>query len=181
MPVAAPTNCWTYAESSIATAIANSAAFQAMTGTDNATDAAQHVYGEQLDEPIDGEAYTRADREQRHQHIAQVYSSTDQPYGKRRGASSRFEPFGVAVVYLERLATEVERTAAEVPQELERAFKNTVGDVIDQIIAYLDENGGPIVTGVTVEDGPGWNEQKRWKDDGAWQGCGMLVTWGIEQ
>lgn len=181
MPVPSPTNCWTSIERQFATATANSAAFITMVGAANASEATTLVFGEQLNEPLNGEFYEQSEREQELNKYAQVYSAPDQPYGKRRLQSQRFEAFGVTRLYLERLVADVERDKeSDVPQYFETEFKNIVGNVIEEIIAYMFTNGGPIIQQVIVDDGPGWNEKHRWPDEGAWQGCGMLFEWGLD-
>lgn len=181
MTLPAPTNCWTGAEAKIANAVANSAAFMALVGAGSATEAAQLVFGEQLDVPLNSDAYTPDQRMQELSKYAQVYSDQEEPYGKRRLQSQRMEAFGVAVLYIERLVADVERSAqANVPQYFERDFKNKVGTIIDEVISYLYVNGGPIIQTVAVDDGPGWNDRDRWPDEGAWQGCGAKLAWGLE-
>lgn len=181
MAIPSPTNCWTSTEAKIAAAIANSAAFQAFTETSDATAAGAFVFGEQVDEPLNGEAYTRDEETQRHMRYAQVYSAPQQPYGKRRLQTRAYEPFGSAVIYIEGLVREIELSGADIPQEHERRFKNTIGDIMDDILDYLDTNGGPQVSSMTVEDGPGWNPVEEWEANGAWQGCELQISWGFEQ
>lgn len=181
MAIPSPTNCWTATEAKIATAIANSAAFQSFTETSTALAAGALVFGEQLDEPLNGEAYTRAEETQRHLRYAQVYSAPQQPYGKRRLQTRTLEPYGTATIFIEGLVREIELNIADVPQEHERRFKNTIGDIMDDILDYLFTNGGPHISDFHVEDGPGWNPRELWEANGAWQGCELLISWGFEQ
>lgn len=181
MPIAAPTNCWTQSEATLATAIANSAAFQAMVGAADATEASAWVFGEQLDAPLDGQSYDLDESQDLHRHIAQVYSARSGPYGKRRTETRTYWAFGVAVIYIERLVSEASRERAEIPQAIEREFKNTIGDIIDDILEWLETNGGVEVGSIVVDDGPGWNPRERWGADGAWQGVALLVEWGQQQ
>lgn len=177
MTLEAPSNCWTAAEAKIASAVAASAAFQALTGTTDATAAAAYVFGEQLDEPLDGVAFTK-DELANQRHYAQVYHAEDRPYGITRTTSQRLIPYGTAHVYVERLVTEQERNGDDIPQAVERLFKNRIGDLMEDIPEWCLENGGPHIRSVIVVEGPGYNEKAKWESQGMWQGCGFEVVWG---
>lgn len=189
MPLETPSNCWTLAEAAIAEAVAHSAAFQALTETTgDANAAARLVFGEQLNEPFNGEAFTK-DELANLRHYAQVYHAFERPYGKARGATNMRLPFGTAIVFVERLVRDVERNEipADVPAEdwdvdqaIERLFKNRIGDLIDQLFDYLEENGGPHLRSVVVIEGPGFNERNRWDSQGMWQGATLEVAWGLQ-
>lgn len=177
MALEAASNCWTINEAKIASAVANSAAFQALTSTADATAAAAYVFGEQLDEPFDGTAYTKDDLANL-RHYAQVYHSQEQPYGIAKTTANRMIPFGTAVLYVERWVTEQEMNGTDVPQAVERLFKNRIGDLMDDIPEWLEENGGPHIRSITVVDGPGYNDRSKHAQQGVWQGCGMEIQWG---
>ena len=181
MAIPDPTNCWTSSEAAIANAIANSATFWSLTETTNAEDAAGLVFGEQLGQPLNGNHYSTEELQEHYRYYAQVYSAPENPYGKRRLSSRHYFPFGSAVIFIERLVREVERESAEVPLEIERRFKNTVGDIIDDVLNYLETNGGPQITSLLVEEGPGVNARERWPKEGMWQGVVLIATWGLEQ
>lgn len=177
MTLEAPSNCWTIAESKIAAAVAASTAFQALTGSADAVEAASLVFGEQLDEPFDGTQYTK-DELANLKHYAQVYHDLEKPYGLARTTAQRLIPFGSAIVYVERLVTEQERNGADVPQSIERLFKNRIGDLMEDIPEWLLENGGPHFRSAEVVDGPGFNERSKWDQQGMWQGCAFNISWG---
>ena len=178
MAVEAPTNCWTLAEQAIATAVANSAAFQWVTETANAADAGKFVFGEQKDEPLDGETYDKSELENQLAY-AQVYSTNEGPYGKQRSATNRFEPFGSIVIFVERLVREADQNITDAPEQTHRWFKNRMGDLVDEVIAYIDNNGGPFIRTVAVTDGPGLNSRDRWQQQGMWQGIEWSIDWGL--
>lgn len=175
-----PSNCWTIAEARIADAVARSAAFQSLTETSDATAAAAYVFGEKVGEPVDGHAFTKDELAQL-KHYAQVYSAHDHPYGVSYGAN-RPTPYGSAVVYVERLVTEAEQHSGEQPDDSERLFKNRIGDLMDEIHAWLGgaaAEDGLYIRRIHVTDGPGLNPSDRWKSQGMWQGCELTVDWGL--
>ena len=178
MSIEAPTNCWTSSEQAIADAVANSARFQQIVGVSNATDATALVFGEQIADPETGETYDLAEL-QNLKHYAQVYSADENPYGKRRSPTSRFEPFGSVILFIERLVTDWDQNATDAPESVHRWSKNRAGDVVDQIISYLDDNGGPFIRTVVVTDGPGLNSREKWKTQGMWQGIEFTIDWGL--
>lgn len=178
MTLPAPNNCWTYSESTFGTALANCASFQEMTSTVNADDAAGYVYGEALDHPLNGEHYETDELEQKFRHIGQVYSAPDTPYGKRVVSTRYHEAYGTAVIYIERLVPEAELDGDNIPQAIHRTFKNYAGKIIDELIVYLRENGGPIVHEFAVSE-YGTNPQEDWENDGVWQGASIVLTWGL--
>lgn len=178
MALEAPSNCWTTAEAKFAEAVANATAFQSLTETDNATDAAAFVFGEQLDEPLNGVAYTQ-DELAELRHYAQVYHAFENPFGIARVQSNIWLPFGSAVLYVERLVRAAELGEDDVPQAVERLFKNRMGDLPSQIVDYLETNGGPHIRSITVTEGPGYNDQSRWGSQGMWQGCAFQIDWGL--
>lgn len=181
MSLTDPTNCWTYAEKRFGDAVANSAAFQSMTGTSNETDAQKHIYGDSLEHSFDGQPYSDDERKELLKHIAQVYSSPDQPYGKRRGRSSRMEAFGNAHVVIERYVAEVDIQSANPKRSIDWEFKQLAGNLVDQVVAWLEENGGPFVRAITVVSGPGWEPREEHNNDGNYQGIIYQVEWGLEQ
>jgi hypothetical protein len=180
MPIEAPSNCWTKAEAKIATAVANSTAFQSLVNAEDSTEAAAKVFGEQVDEPLNGNAYTK-DELDNLLCYAQVYHAIDTPYGVLRTNTNTAWPFGSVIIFIERLVTDEERNGADVPSAVERKFKNRIGDLIDEVIDWLDDNEGPHIRSIEVTDGPGFNQQDRWKTKGMWQGVELTATWGIAQ
>ena len=161
-------------------AVANSTAFRALAGAADATAAAKHVFGEELGRPLNGEAYTRDERQEDYRAYCMVHSDREAPYGKRRGTSPRYEPFGEAVLYLERLVDAVERGQSELPLEIERRWKNLVGEVIDQVLSWIDSEGGPYIREIACA-GYGTNPSEEWEAGGCWQGAEIRVSWGLDQ
>lgn len=177
MPLTAPTNCWTATERNYAEAVANSVAFQAMVGASTAAQARAFIYHDELDHPLDGSAYTPDELAER-RHYAMVYC---EGYGKRRQASSRFEPRGECTLYLARLVPSLSLNS-DIPTELWRQWKNIIGDIVQQTVDYAEAhiNGGPYTMAYDVTDGPGFNHRDKWASQGAWQGVEFTLTWGVE-
>jgi len=174
MPLTSPTNCWTNAEDRFATAVANSAAFQTLVGAANATAAAAQVFFDELDDPLDGESFKGRELQDIGSY-AQVYCPE---YRKQRGGSSRLDPYGACVLYVSRMITDMQ-SESELTAELWRTGKNSFGDIADQVVSYLEAQGGPYVMAWEVSDGPGFNSRDKWATQGAWQGVEITFTWGL--
>lgn len=182
MTVAAATNCWTHALETIAQGLAACPTFQTMVGaTGDATAAAALVLGRKLRQAWNGQYYT-LEQLQELGAYAQLFSAPNAPYGKRRRSlSSGFEPYGQAVVCLARLVPEADLQASDADtsraDELDREWEILCGDVIDELIAWLAENAGPVVqdVAVIVVDE---TADKRQPTHGCWQGCDLAITWG---
>lgn len=180
MAIEAPSNCWTSAEAAIGAAIANAPAFISIIGPEFADVPGSKVFGEQLDEPLDGNTYTKDELAERRAY-AQVYSSQESPFGYVRTKTNRLIPFGSAVVFVERLVTDAEQADAEtdMPEAIERFFKNRIGDLMEEIDDYLQTNGGPFIRTIDVTDGPGYNPRDNWQQQGVWQGVEFVIAWGM--
>lgn len=178
MAIEAPTNCWTSAEAAIGAAIAASAAFGLILGPEFAGSPGSRVFGEQLDDPLDGNVYGKGELAERRAY-AQVYSAQESAYGLVRTNSNMLLPFGSAVVFIERLVTDAEQADADVdmPAAIERFFKNRIGELMLQIDEWLQLNGGPWVRTISVTDGPGYNPRDKWRQQGVWQGVELVVSW----
>ncbi len=174
MALATPTNCMTQAENKFATAVAHSAAFQSLVRVASATAAARYVFGDRLDEPVNGESYETPELEEL-SHFAQVYTTG---YGKVRQSSARFEPFGEMTCYV---ANRLGLLAAqeEVPAARERDWHNTIGALMDEIVTWLEENGGPHINRFSITEGPATNDSSRWSKDGVWQLVEFTIEWGV--
>lgn len=175
MAVEAPTNCWTNAEAKIMAALANSARFQEITETEDATDAALKIFGEELNRPNDGHAFTLVEL-QNLKAYGQVYSADESPYA-RTFLESRLVASGTAIIYIERLVTNYEQNN-EVPLGTERYWKNRIGDLMVQVESYLEETAGLFVKSNAVSAGPGLNDSSKWQANGMWQGIELTLEWG---
>jgi hypothetical protein len=180
MAIESPSNCWTKAEAKIGEAIAHAPAFISIIGPEFADAAGSKVFGEQLDEPLNGNTYGKAELAERRAY-AQVYSNQETPFGFVRAQTNRLTPYGSTVVFIERLVTEAEQANADVdlPEAIERTFKNRIGELMEEIDAYLQLNGGPFIRSIEVSDGPGYNPRDNWQQQGVWQGVEFVIAWGM--
>lgn len=178
MAIESPSNCWTKDEAKIAESVANSAAFQSLLGLDDEIEAARKVFGEQLDQPLNGDAYTK-DELANLKGYAQVYHSDEAPYGIFLANTNTFWSYGSTIVFIERLVTKEDLNGSDVPSSVERLFKNRIGDLMEQICSWNVRNGGPRIRSIDVTDGPGFNPRDRWESKGCWQGVELTVAWGI--
>ncbi|MEM8866448.1 MAG: hypothetical protein AAGF31_12960 [Planctomycetota bacterium] len=177
MAVAAPTNCWTEAEADIGAALPQLDAWRSLCRVTTAEAAARHVFGEKVGEPIDGEALSE-DEILATGTYAMVYSTSEQPYRLARVRTRQLIASGQAILFIEHLVTENAAAEAEEPLELERTFKNDVGDLMEQLVAYFDTHGGPQINSIEVEAGPGWNHSDDWPTEGRRVGASLLIAWG---
>lgn len=178
-------NCWTVNRELVRQALAASSAFQGLVGaTDDAT-AARHIFGVRVEHP-DRRPYTLEEMETL-RHYAQVYSAAEAPYGKRRRAHGGFEPHGTVTVLIMRLIPDAQWNDAELggdsdlvspaASRLVEEFEELVGDVIDQVLQWLDEHGGPYVQTCDVTEGPGFSARDRVAGTGTWQGVELTLRW----
>lgn len=184
MAVDSPTNCWTANEAAFATALANSADFQAFVGVANATEAAARIFVDDADEPWDGEAYEWAQRAQLGAY-ALVASADDEPFAWTwlSIADCIPEPSGNLIVLFERMVkpidehTQTSENASKA--QIERWFKNKIGTILKEARSYCVENGGPILQRAQVMEGPFHNDPREWPTHGRWQGCWVRIPWGL--
>lgn len=183
-------NCWTINRELFRQALAASSAFQTMVGATDAAGAEPFIFGARVEHP-DRRAYTLEEMESLG-HYAQVYSAAETPYGKRRRAFGGFEPHGTITIVLMRLIPEAEWNEAELTAatplvspaagRLVEQFEETIGDVIDQMIDWLEEHGGPYVQTFDVTDGPGFTPRDRAAGTGLWQGVELAARYDrVEQ
>jgi hypothetical protein len=180
MPLAAPTNCWPFLLQTFADALANSATFQSLVAAVDATGAADRIFGKRL-------TYTRAGRRWTYAELqalaayGQVYGHPDNPIGKHRGRGRQFLPHGTTCLVLARLVD-----IGEAPDDLtgptdadDREWQNIVGSVLDEVLAWLDENIGAEITSadITVDDE---TAAKNKNSRGIWQGVELTFNWREE-
>lgn len=181
MAVEAATNCWTYAEDKLATALPQLAEFLVLTGAVDATAAAKFVSIDEEDLPHNAEAFTVAEAEER-QVLVIVCSSSKGPYRKTRRLLSYFTAHGRLVFFIERLVPKEAHTAEETEnantQAIDRWLKNRVGKLLDELADYWLENGGPWIKEMGIADGPYHNDPADWPNQGHLQGIECFIEWG---
>ena len=161
MPLEAPNNCWPANLQKFADALANSAKFQGLTGTADAAAATAFIFGKRLTHSRDGHVWTR-DELAELRHYALVYGDPATPYGKHGphliGGGAYDEPHGTTIVAVGRLVLEKYLVAQSADRtgltdEHDRQWQNIAGKIADEILSWLDANGGPHpVTNFEVSD-----------------------------
>ena len=153
------------------------ASFQTLVGAGDATEAAARIYGDQTPEPASGDARD-SDELAELGAYGQVFSNFAKPTGKLGGGVDLVHPYGTIVVFVERQVARVWVEDADgVPLVLERQFKNLAGKLLDEIPAYIAAEGGPLLRGIRVESGPGWNPEEDRPNNGLWQGIELSIDW----
>jgi hypothetical protein len=182
MPLAAPTNCWPKLLQKFADSLANSATFQAMVRAADATAATNRIFGKRLSYSRDGRTWTREELDELFAY-GQVYSDPNAPYGKHLGGGNAFYPHGTTCIILARLVPESELSddrgggKTGLTDAHDRDWQNIVGNVIDETLAWLIENGGPWpINGaeITLDDETPAAKQAT---QGCWQGAEITFPW----
>lgn len=180
---------WTKAEDKLAEALPNLAAFQLFTRTDQADDpaeaAAEFVFVDQLVAPESGNVYTKEQMAEKTPHYALVYSSTTDGYQlvATNALGDGLDASGTLILWIERLVTEEDEQAEDVPElalgAMDRAFKNRIGELLEQLYVYWAANGGPRMQSAGVLDGPFHTHPDERGSVGHWQGAEVQIKWGI--
>jgi hypothetical protein len=182
MPLADPNNCWPYLLQMFADALAHSAAFQSMSRSANATAATAKIFGKRLQFARNGRHYTREEFEELFGY-GQVFGDPNAPYGKHLSAGKNcYLPHGTTCIILARIVTDLDSDRADDSTGLtevhDRDSQNFFGTIGDQIISWLNDNGGPCpLSGfeVTLDDETPAVHQGT---EGSWQGCELTFPWG---
>lgn len=184
MAIDAATNCWTIAEQALVDALPQQTAFQTFVGAADATEAANHIFVDVLNTPWDGEAYAWQQRAELGAY-AIVSSASEDGYQIVRGpAIDAYEPSGRLVLMMSRMVKpmdlDTQETEAGNYQQVERWFKNQVGDLIQEVGEYWFDNGGPWLASARVVDGPWHNDIEEHATHGHWQGIVLELMWGMQ-
>jgi hypothetical protein len=186
MPLEAPNNCWPANLQKFADALANSAKFQALVEAANAIEAAAFIFGRRLTHTRNGHAWT-ADELAELRHYAMVFGDPATPYGKHGphliGGGAYDDPHGATIVAVGRLVPEAELVAhgadrTGLSDEHDRQWQNIVGKLAEEILSWLDANGGPYpVTSFNVTDDYSSRAENA-ATQGVWQYSELTYTWG---
>jgi hypothetical protein len=182
MPLDAPTNCWPNLLQKFADALANSATFQTMVRAADAAAATNRIFGKRLTFTRDGRSWTREELEELFSY-GQVYSDPNAPYGKHLGGGQAFYPHGTTCIILARLVPEANLSddrgggKTGLSDVHDREIQNIAGNVIDEVLSWLIQNGGPWpITNaeITLDDEtPAVNQVNQ----GCWQGIEITFAW----
>jgi len=183
MPLEAPNNCWPANLQKFTDALSNSVQFQSLVEAATAAAALTRVFGQRLTHTRDGHAWT-ADELANLRYYGLVYGDPATPYGKHLQSNACYLPHGVAIVYLARLVPERDlvnpgQGNTGLSDAHDRQWQNIVGTIIDQVLAWLDTNGGPYpIPSVEVSDNyetPAENIANQ----GCWQTCEVTFSYGL--
>lgn len=176
-----PNNCWPRNEQKFADALAASAMFQTLIGAGQTP--GDHIFGRRFTHPRSGRTW---DKEELASLTAygMVFGDPGAPYGKRWTVNGRYLPFGQVTICLNRflpddeLVHEGEDTHPS--DKHDRDSQNYYGTIIDQILTWLRDNGGPYpVNTVQVLD---FSETPSGAsvNQGVWQGIQADFSFGRE-
>jgi hypothetical protein len=169
--------CWTAAESRLAEAITNSAKWQEITSSADATEAADWMFGDILSDPESADLYTEQELIDDYPHYCQVFSAPDLPYGLTLLETRRFWAYGTAISYFDYYLSDVANDAFEVPQGKHDWWKAAIETMLAEVLEWLDSEGGLQVFGVNV-NAIGTNAKELWQRQGIWLGCSVTWEWG---
>ena len=182
MGIEAATNCWTSAEDALAQTLPKLPEFRVLVKAADEAAAAKRVFFEETDDPLDGHAARRPEREARGS-FAVVTSDQRQPYAIELGrAPDTWFGQGRLIVAFEVLVPEADWHRQEDANtsrgQVYRWTKNRVGTVINELVDDWPANGGPHVRRVTVL-GPLENDPETWQDEGRWHLVETTIEWGL--
>lgn len=184
MPIETATNSWTYAEDKLATTLPELAAFRTLTGAANATAAAKHVFVDETVHPDNGEAFA-IDELQELGSYAIVASASEEgfrllPLGV---IGDPLDASGALLLAIERLVPEGEDNAEADAETAKRAtdrwLKNRIGELMEQLYVYWENNSGPRIQDFIVVDGPWHTHPEERASVGHWQGIELAIRWGL--
>jgi hypothetical protein len=180
----APNNCWPYAIQRFADALIASAQFRTMVELAAESEDAEigaFVFGKRMTHSRNGRTWTKDELAQL-RHFASVYGFT---FGKHRTPSTAMRPHGETSVYLSRLIPEANLVdngdGLKPTDEHDREWENIVGTTVDQVVAWMAEEGGvwPINSWDVTDDSETRSQVK--SQQGTWQQVEISFQWGREQ
>lgn len=184
MPLASPNNCWPANLQQFVDAVANSNEFQDLVGAADATAATASIFGKRLTHSHSGHAWT-ADELAQLRGYAMVYGDPTSPYGKHVTASTNYLPHGVTIVAVGRLVLEQDlidhgdgRTG--LTDTHDRDWQNIVGTILDEVLDYLRESGGPWPVGNAEVTEDSETKAENQPTRGCWQYCELSFSWREE-
>lgn len=179
--LAAPNNCWPYSIQAFADALAASAAFQSLVERPEISDAADLVFGRRLTHSRSGRTWTKDDLA----NLRAYGTVQSEDYGKHRTESGFYRPHGVTAVGVYRLAPESSLLDYGIGPQLsdaqDRDWQNIAGTIADEIVTWLRDNGGPWPINNFELSIDAETRVEAAVQQGIWQDCEFLFSWGREQ
>lgn len=183
----APNNCWPATLAKFADALVASATFQSLVELPggSAADVGKFVFGKRLTHARSGNVWT-AEELANLRHYAMVYGDPERPYGKHLQDNACYKPHGVTVIALGRLVPEKDLAEHDanrtgLTDEHDRQWQNIVGLLIEELLTWLAENGGPYpIQSVDVTDDHE-NRSENADNQGMWQYSEISFQHGVQQ
>lgn len=180
MTLAAATNCWTNAVESVVAAIPQSASFRSLAQAADVAAAAEMVK-QKSHVPNHLEEYFSTYDLAEYWCWALVCSPVVNPYRKQRSASGFYEPYGtVSVLVVRSLLPEDASRFDNVQHEEDRDFENAIGTIIDEVLAYLDDQQTLRVRVASVTEATVRVQPKQRESRGNLQYAVIQLEWGFQ-
>ena len=181
MALATATNCWTKAEDDFRRFLAELISFQSLVGVDNATQADDHVFLHSIPSPEKPHS-GRSSADMRHDQGTVAFVTTNPKNGYRLGESrdtSSYNATGNILIGIEHpVAKSDKHRDAQVKAEVYRDFNNAIGDIMQEMLGYVFENGGPRVRSIQlVEHGENMEDDR--PNEGWILIAYLAVSWGV--
>lgn len=165
---------WTGAENAIADALPTSSAFRDLVDADTHAEAVASIFIDDLDHPVDEEAYELIDSDTV-RGFAVITSPITEPYSLSRGAAVRgFDAQGQIVVILQHAFPLI--NAAETAKT-DRWFKRRIERVMTDVISHAREWGGIRIDTIAVSEGPVNADEKDEDTLGVYNQATVLIEW----
>lgn len=180
MTIASGTNCWTHAIDTIVASIPQTEAFRTLTDTTTAAAAAKYVKHKTY-LPPSLEEFFDLDTIQEPSGWAVVLSPINEPYKKLRSRSEFYEPYGRVMVLVARTVFDLESSRFDdTAAEEDRTFENLIGDMIEQLITYIEENRTFRIKGITVTEATVRVRPNQRESAGNLQYATLAIDWGFQ-
>lgn len=185
MTLEVPNNCWPANLQKVADAVIASAAFQSLVELPGGTadEVGRFVFGKRLTHARSGAAWT-VDELADLRFYAMVFSES---YGKHLGGKQNYRhyPHGTVSVVLGRLVRDKDlvdhgegRTGLNDVHD--RQWQNIAGSVLDEMLDWLTENGGPYPVLNVEMLGDSETRVENQPTQGIWQNVEWLLDYRVE-
>lgn len=161
-------NCWTSAEDYTREMLSTVAPFQAFVGAENAEDALEKIFIDELPEPEDGSSFTDIELEVSLGAFAVVTSPTGTPYSLRRSKGGYPLSGGTIEIMIHQVITTPEHLENdEVRLAVDsRNFKNSHGLIAEKLWAAIEADRRGWIRSLDVTAGILENHRDEWLNKG---------------
>lgn len=175
MPLTAPAGSISLAVDNLRTTLADSAMFRTWTATANQAAALARIYYESLPPPGDKNEHTLAELTA-YRPYALVWTEPESGFTKRTDGFVAADESGVMLM---RFIQTVDPSIANDPAEISRRFINTLGTILDEMIALSWGGGYLAISEMKLEFGPYRGDPDEKSSQGDYVGADVQVTWAI--